>query len=113
MSSDDDVPAPSPWAAVLARRASREAKSMREESGSEEHSDDPVEWEDDDEVSSEEDGSEVFIPIRLRNQKWDKYHFSGTQLWQRRAKPKGREFIMPPLLVVLASTNTCPRGSAP
>ena len=36
----------------------------------------------------------VFIPIWLRNQKWDKYHFSGTQLWQRRAK--GREFIMPP-----------------
>ena len=36
----------------------------------------------------------VFIPIRLRNQIWDKYHFSGTQLWQRRAK--GREFIMPP-----------------
>jgi hypothetical protein len=48
MSSDDDVPAPSPSAAVLARRASREAKSMREESGSEEDSDEPVEWEDDD-----------------------------------------------------------------
>ena len=32
MSSDDDGPAPSPSAAVLARRASREAKSMREES---------------------------------------------------------------------------------
>ena len=31
---------------------------MREESGSEEDSDEPVEWEDDDEVSSEEDGSE-------------------------------------------------------
>ena len=58
MSSDDDVPAPSPSAAVLARRASREAKSMREESGSEEDSDEPVQWEDDDEVSSEEDGSE-------------------------------------------------------
>ena len=25
----------------------------------------------------------VFIPIRLRNQIWDKYHFSGTQLWLR------------------------------
>ena len=25
---------------------------------------------------------------------WDKYHFFGTQLWQRRAKV--REFIMPP-----------------
>jgi hypothetical protein len=32
MSCDDDGPAPSPSAAVLARRASREAKSMREES---------------------------------------------------------------------------------
>jgi hypothetical protein len=38
MSSDEDLPAPSPSAAVVARlvarRASREAKSMREESGS-------------------------------------------------------------------------------
>ena len=33
MSSDDDVPAPSPSAAVLARRASGEAKSMREGGG--------------------------------------------------------------------------------
>ena len=41
MSSDDDAPAPSPSAAVLVRRASREAKSMREESGSEEDSDEP------------------------------------------------------------------------
>ena len=29
---------------------------------------------------------DYFIPIRLRNQKWDKYHFSGMQLWQRRAR---------------------------
>ena len=63
MSSDDDVPAPSPSAAVLARRASREAKSMREESGSEEDSDEPVEWEGDDEVSSEEDGSEDEVRV--------------------------------------------------
>jgi len=63
MSSDDDVPAPSPSAAVLGRRASREAKSMREESGSEEDSDEPVEWEDDDEVSSEEDGSEDEVRV--------------------------------------------------
>ena len=41
----------------------------------------------------------VFIPIRLRNQIWDKYHFSGTQLWQRRAK--GREFMTSCPLVVL------------
>ena len=26
----------------------------------------------------------VFIPFRLRNQKWDTYHFSGTQLWLAR-----------------------------
>ena len=25
----------------------------------------------------------VFVPIRLRNQIWDKYHFSGKQLWLR------------------------------
>jgi hypothetical protein len=36
MSSDEDVPAPSPLASVVARRASREAKSMREESNSDE-----------------------------------------------------------------------------
>ena len=79
---------------------------MREESGSEEDSDEPVEWEDDDEVSSEEDGSKVvFIPIRLRNQIWDKYHFSGTQLWQRRAgvAPRAANSSCP--LVVLASTK--------
>ena len=27
----------------------------------------------------------VFIPFRLRNQKWDTYHLSGTQLWLDRA----------------------------
>ena len=36
MRSDEDVPAPSPSATVLARRASREVKPMREESGSDE-----------------------------------------------------------------------------
>ena len=36
---------------------------MREESGSEEDSDEPVEWEDDDEVSSEEDGSEDEVRV--------------------------------------------------
>jgi hypothetical protein len=65
MSSDEDVPAPSPSASVLARRASREAKSMREESSSEEDSDELVEWQDDDEVSSEEDGSEKCQRRRL------------------------------------------------
>ena len=34
--SDEDEPAPSPSAAVVARRASRIAKSLREESGCEE-----------------------------------------------------------------------------
>jgi hypothetical protein len=36
---------------------------MREESGSEEDSDEPVEWENDDEVSSEEDGSEDEVRV--------------------------------------------------
>ena len=27
----------------------------------------------------------VFVPFRLRNQKWDTYHFSGAQLWLRLA----------------------------
>ena len=34
--SDEDEPAPSPSATMVARRASREAKSMREESGCDE-----------------------------------------------------------------------------
>ena len=54
MGSDEGVPAPSPSAAVLARRASREVKPMREESGSDEDAEEPEEWEDDDETSSEE-----------------------------------------------------------
>ena len=58
MSSDEDEPAPSPSAAVVARRASREAKSMREESGSDEDAEEPEDWEDDGgEASSEEDES--------------------------------------------------------
>ena len=36
---------------------------MREESGSEEDSDEPVEWEGDDEASSEEDGSEDEVRV--------------------------------------------------
>jgi hypothetical protein len=49
-------------------------------------------------ISSESQVKEkrVDILIRLRNQIWDKYHFSGTQLWQRERRAKGREFIMPP-----------------
>ena len=39
-----------PWWRV----AGREAKSMREESGSDEDAEEPEEWEDDDETSSEE-----------------------------------------------------------
>ena len=41
MSSEEDVPAPSPSAAVVARRVSREAKSMREESGSDKDAEEP------------------------------------------------------------------------
>ena len=58
MSSEEDVPAPSPSAAVVARRAGREAKSMREESGSDEDAEEPEDWEDDGEASAEEDESE-------------------------------------------------------
>ena len=54
--SDEDEPVPSPSATVVARRASREAKSMREESGSDEDAEEPEDWEDDGgEASSEED----------------------------------------------------------
>ena len=49
MGSAENVPAPSPAAAVLARRASREVKPM--ESGSDEDAEEPEEWE----ASSEED----------------------------------------------------------
>ena len=55
MSSEEDVPAPSPSAAVVARRAGREAKSMREESGSDKDAEEPEEWDDDGEASSDED----------------------------------------------------------
>ena len=58
MSSEEDVPAPSPSAAVVARRAGREAKSMREESGSDKDAEEPEEWDDDDEASSDEDESD-------------------------------------------------------
>ena len=42
-SSDEDVPASSPAAAVLARRASCEVKPMCEESGSDEDAEEPEE----------------------------------------------------------------------
>ena len=59
MSSDEDVPAPCPSATVLARRASREVKPMREESSSDEDAEEPEEWEGADETScSEEEGEE-------------------------------------------------------
>ena len=58
MSSEEDVPAPSPSAAVVARRAGREAKSMREESGSDKDAEEPEEWDDDGEASSDEDESD-------------------------------------------------------
>ena len=57
-SSEEDVPAPSPSAAVVARRASREAKSMREESGSDKDAEEPEEWDDDGEASSDEGESD-------------------------------------------------------
>ena len=96
MSSDDDVPAPSPSAAVLARRASREAKSMREESGSEEDCDEPVEWEDDDEVASEEDGSEEEVRVsnaqrgRVRLH-WASQSSTGLEVDDERRKSLGEK----------------------
>ena len=64
MSSDEDEPAPSASAAVVARRASREAKSMREESGSDEDAEEPEDWEDDGgEASSEEDESDEELRV--------------------------------------------------
>jgi hypothetical protein len=96
MSSDEDVPAPSPSAAVLARRASREAKSMREESGSEEDSDEPVEWEDNDEVSSEEDGSEDEVRVsnaqrgRVRLH-WASQSSTGLEVDDERRKSLGEK----------------------
>ena len=63
MSSDEGVPAPSPSAAVLARRASRKVKPMREESGSDEDAQEPEDWEDDDEASSEEDESDEEVRV--------------------------------------------------
>ena len=56
-SGDEDVP--SPAAAVLARRASRKVKPLREESGSDEDAEEPEEWElDDEDAGSEEEGEE-------------------------------------------------------
>ena len=98
MSSDDDVPAPSPSAAVLARRASREAKSMREESGSEEDSNEPVEWEDNDEASSEEDGSEDEVRVSNAQRGFNvpsshrpawRSTMTAARVWERRAGHAG------------------------
>ena len=50
---------------------------MREESGSEEDSDEPVEWEDDDEASSEEDGSED--EVRVSNAQRGRVRLHGTE----------------------------------
>jgi hypothetical protein len=88
--------APSPSAAVLARRASCEAKSMREESGSEEDSDELVEWEDDDEVSSEEDGSEDEVRVsnaqrgRVRLH-WASQSSTGLEVDDERRKSLGEK----------------------
>ena len=88
--------APSPSAAVLARRASREAKSMREESGSEEDCDEPVEWEDDDEVASEEDGSEEEVRVsnaqrgRVRLH-WASQSSTGLEVDDERRKSLGEK----------------------
>jgi len=59
-SSSDDEDVPSPAAAVLARRASRKVKPLREESGtSDEDAEEPEEWERDDEATCSEEEGEV------------------------------------------------------
>ena len=35
----------------------------------------------------------VFVPIRLRNQIWDKYHGSGTQLWLRAQREEQQSLV--------------------
>ena len=55
---------------MVARRASREAKSMREESGSDEDAEEPEDWKDDGEgltraeASSEEDESDEEVRVK-------------------------------------------------
>jgi len=67
MSSDEDVPAPSPSASVVARRASREAKSMREESSSDEDTSSNEEWvpaQEQDEEDEEDEGNWGIVDAR-------------------------------------------------
>ena len=86
MSSDEDEPAPSPSAFVVARRASREVKSMREESGSDEDAEEPEDWEDDGEASAEEDEREA-DPIRFfaREKHWRSRTGASSRLQTPRA----------------------------
>ena len=62
--SDEDEPVPSPSATVVARRASREAKSMREESGCDEDTSSDEEWdpvqEQVDEQDEQDEGNQGF-----------------------------------------------------
>ena len=61
--SDEDEPAPSPSATVVARRASREAKSMREESGCDEDTSSDEEWDpvqEQDEEDEQDEGNQGF-----------------------------------------------------
>ena len=58
MSSDEDEPAPSPSAAVVARRASREAKLLREESGCDEDTSSDDEWDPAQEQDEEDEEDE-------------------------------------------------------
>ena len=58
---------------------------MREESGSEEDCDEPDEWEDDDEVASEEDGSEEEVRVSNAQRGRVRLHWasqSSTGLWR-------------------------------
>ena len=86
MSSDEDVPAPSPSAAVLARRASRKVKPMREESGSDEDAQEPEDWADDDEASSEEDESDEEVRVSNAQRGRVRLHYVSQKEKQRKEK---------------------------
>ena len=92
MSSDEDEPAPSPSATVLARRASRVVKPMREESSSDDDAEEPEEWEGADETScSEEEGEEV---ERVSNAQRGRARLHGVVGSQRPAREGALSAVM-------------------
>ena len=109
MSSDEDVPAPSPSAAVLARRASRKVKPMREESGSDEDAQEPEDWEDDDEASSER--TIQYIRAGGCRVRW-RSGGSGSQTWSASVPGMTATRAAPPAQRCRRSVVVPARGSA-